>query len=82
MNKYLSWIGLIPITMILTGILTEEHNLHRYTEKTCFGLFLCLIVFVLLYFMLTYFKIKKYLAFIIATILWVLATLINWKIYG
>lgn len=81
MYKYISWFGLIPVSIILMGFITED-DLCKHTEKVCFGLLLSLIVFTILYFMLLHLKVKKYIALSIATSLWIIAFVIRRKIYG
>lgn len=80
MNKYMSWVGIIPITIILMGFLTED-DLSKHTEQTCVGLLLSLIVFITLYFMLLYGKLKKWVALIFGTVLWCIAFLIKKHMY-
>lgn len=80
MKKYLSWLGLLPITIIVLGFLKDD-DLNKHTEKTCFGLLLSLITFVILYIMLIHFKLKKWVALIIASILYIISFFIKMKIY-
>ena len=81
MKKYISWFGLLPITIILMGFLTED-DLSEHTERTCFGLLLTLVIFIIMYFMLLYLNIKKWVALIIAAALWIVAFFVKRKIYG
>lgn len=80
MKKYLSWLGLLPITIIMMGFLTED-DITEHTEKTCFGLLLTLIIFIILYSMLLYMNVKKWVALIIATVLWFISFFIKKAIY-
>ena len=81
MKKYISWFGLLPISIIFMGFLTED-DLSKHTERACFGLLLTLVIFIIMYFMLLHLNIKKWVALFIATALWVVSFFIKRKIYG
>lgn len=72
MKKYLSWVGIIPFTLVTMVFLTEN-ELYKHASKTCFGLLLGLIIYSLLYFMLLHLHVNKWVAISIAFILWVIA---------
>ena len=80
MKQYISWLGILPITIILMGFITED-DLHKHAEKTCFSLLLSLVIFITLYFMLLYMNINKWIALLIAIILWIISFFIKRKIY-
>lgn len=80
MQKYLSWFGLIPLTLVTMVFLTEK-ELHEKCCEKCFGLLLGLIVYSLLYFMLLHLQVNKWIAISIAFFLWILAFFVKKQLY-
>ena len=78
MKKYVSWLGFLPIALV-TLILTEEQDTNTYAGKICISLLMSLFIFGLLYFMLLYMKMKKWVAISISFILWIIAIVIKRK---
>lgn len=81
MKKYLSWFGLIPLTLVTMVFLTEK-ELHDHAAKTCFGMLLGLIVYSLLYFMLLHLQVNKWVAIMIACVLWIFAFFVKKQLYN
>jgi ABC-type transport system involved in multi-copper enzyme maturation permease subunit len=79
--NFVSWFGLIPITIILMGFITKE-DLNDHTEKICFGLLLSLVIYLILYFLLIYVNFNKWLSLTIAMVLWIISFFMKRNIYG
>jgi hypothetical protein len=79
--NFVSWFGIIPITIILMGFITKE-DLNDHTEKICFGLLLSLVIYLILYFLLIYVNFNKWVSLTIALVLWVISFFMKRKIYG
>lgn len=75
-KKYFDLLGLLPIALITLCFLTEE-DLHKKTKNLCIGNLLSLSIFIALYIMLLFLKIRKCIALSISIILWVLFVIVR-----
>ena len=80
MKKYLSFVSLLPLSIVTMIFLTEK-EMTMYTEKTCFGLLLTLIMFGLLYFMLLHMQVNRWIAIGIGICLWIVIIFVKNQLY-
>lgn len=78
MKKYLDLLSLIPIG-IVTMVFISDKEVGNHAKNTCLVLLSYLFIFVIVYFMLLYLLVNKWVAISIALILWAIISIIKKK---
>jgi len=77
MKKYLDLITLIPVAIVTMIFIEADKELGNHAKNTCIGLLVYLFIFAIVYFMLLYLKVNKWVAVTIALVLWVILTVLR-----
>jgi len=78
MKKILKWLSFLPLAFITMIFLTEE-EMQIHAKLQCIGLLSMFIIFVIIYFLLIYMKINRYVALGIALLLWTITLILRQK---
>jgi hypothetical protein len=78
MKKYLDLLTLVPIG-ILTMVFITDKELGLHCKNTCIGLVAYLFVISIVYLMLLYLKLNKWVAISIAIVLWIILSVLRKK---
>lgn len=76
MKKLFEWFGILPIAMIGMLIsLTTDEEMKEHAKRNCVAYLYYLLIFILLYILLVYAKINRYVAILLTSIVWVIVFL-------
>lgn len=78
MKKILKWLSLLPLALITMIFLTED-EMQNHAKLECVGLLSMFIIFAIIYFLLIYIKVNRYVALGIALLLWAITLALRQK---
>jgi hypothetical protein len=78
MKKILKCVRFLPLAFITMIFLTAE-EMQNHAKLQCVGLLSMFIIFAIMYFLLIYIKVNRYLALGIALLLWVITLVLRQK---
>ena len=73
MKKLFEWFGIIPIAMIgMLVSMSTDQEMQEHAKKNCIAYSYYLFIFIMLYVLLVYAKMHRYVAILLAATAWVI----------